>query len=322
MQQSTSHSATPRIHVGIIMDGNGRWATRQGRSRAAGHRAGAAMVRRIVEAAPDAGIGVLTLFAFSADNWRRPRTGGRLAHAALPRVSARSRPRAASPTVCGWRSSAGATGSAPRSAGRDRGRAAARPRHGTRLHLRIALDYSSRDAILRAAQCLRPETVPVARVVRAAARHRGPRLPVPEVDLLIRTGGERRLSDFLLWEAAYAELLFSPLMWPEFGPEALQEAVRDFAGAAAALRRAAGRGGGLIRCRRGPGRGSCCSARRSPLGVIGDALFRLVPARLDVALGLGHAGAGARGAGAGGRRAGCLARSRRSGSHWRSSASR
>jgi undecaprenyl diphosphate synthase len=100
---------------------------------------------------------------------------------------------------------------------------------GTRLNLRIALDYSSRDAILRAAQCLRPGAVPsrdsFGRLV-AIVDHG---LPVPEVDLLIRTGGERRLSDFLLWEAAYAELFFSPLMWPEFGPEALQDAVREFA---------------------------------------------------------------------------------------------
>jgi len=160
MQQSTSHPAEPAgIHVGIIMDGNGRWATLQGRSRSAGHRAGAAMVRRIVEAAPDCGIGVLTLFAFSADNWRRPRT------------------------EVGWL-------------------------------MRLFREY------------LRDET---ARCVANGVRldHGS---PVPGVDLLIRTGGERRLSDFLLWEAAYAELLFSPLMWPEFGPAALQDAVREFAG--------------------------------------------------------------------------------------------
>jgi undecaprenyl diphosphate synthase len=100
---------------------------------------------------------------------------------------------------------------------------------GTRLHLRIALDYSARDAILRAAQCLRPEAIPsrdsFGRLV-AIVDHG---TPVPELDLLIRTGGERRLSDFLLWEAAYAELYFTPLMWPEFGPTELAAALADFA---------------------------------------------------------------------------------------------
>jgi undecaprenyl diphosphate synthase len=90
------------------------------------------------------------------------------------------------------------------------------------------LDYSSRDAILRAAQCLRPEAVPTRESFGRLLAIVDHGLPVPEVDLLIRTGGERRLSDFLLWEAAYAELHFTPLMWPEFGPEALAQAVRDF----------------------------------------------------------------------------------------------
>ena len=221
MQQSTS------IHVGIIMDGNGRWATRRGRSRNAGHRAGAAMVRRIVEAAPDLGIGVLTLFAFSADNWRRPRTEVgwlmRLFREYLRVETARCVANGVRLEVIGRRDR---IGPALRRAIEDAQRETAA---GTRLHLRIALDYSARDAILRAAQCLRPETVPTrdsfGRLV-AIVDHGA---PVPEVDLLIRTGGERRLSDFLLWEAAYAELLFTPLMWPEFGPEALRDAVVDFA---------------------------------------------------------------------------------------------
>src|SRR6476646_9482107 len=202
------------IHVGIIMDGNGRWAVRQGRSRSAGHRAGAAMVRRIVEVAPDAGIGVLTLYAFTADNWRRPRAEvGWLMrlfreYVRLEVIGRRDR---ISPVL--------------RQAVEDAQRATA---GGTRLHLRIALDYSSRDAILRAAQCLRPETVPSRESFGRLLAIVDHGVPAPEVDLLIRTGGERRLSDFLLWEAAYAELHFTPLMWPEFGPEALAQAVRDF----------------------------------------------------------------------------------------------
>jgi undecaprenyl diphosphate synthase len=229
MQQSTSHPAEPAgIHVGIIMDGNGRWATLQGRSRSAGHRAGAAMVRRIVEAAPDCGIGVLTLFAFSADNWRRPRTEVgwlmRLFREYLRDETARCVSNGVRLEVIGRRDR---LGPALRRAIEDAHRETA---HGTRLLLRIALDYSSRDAVLRAAQCLQPDSVPSRETfgrLLAIVDHGS---PVPGVDLLIRTGGERRLSDFLLWEAAYAELLFSPLMWPEFGPAALQDAVREFAG--------------------------------------------------------------------------------------------
>jgi undecaprenyl diphosphate synthase len=218
---------SPAIHVGIIMDGNGRWAERRGRSRAAGHRAGATMVRRIVEAAPDLGIGVLTLYAFSADNWRRPRAEVgwlmRLFREYLRVETPRCVEDGIRLDVIGRRDR---VSPALRDAVEEAQRATA---VGTRLHLRIALDYSSRDAILRAAQCLRPEAVPsresFARLL-AIVDHGA---PAPEVDLLIRTGGERRLSDFLLWEAAYAELYFSPLMWPEFGPEALGEAVREFA---------------------------------------------------------------------------------------------
>jgi len=220
MQQSTS------LHVGIIMDGNGRWATRQGRSRAAGHSAGAAMVRRIVEAAPDAGIGVLTLFAFSADNWRRPKTEVgwlmRLFREYLRVETARCVENGVRLEVIGRRDRVSPT---LRLAIEDAQRETA---EGTRLHLRIALDYSSRDAVLRAAQCIQPETVPSRDSFGRLLAIVDHGTPVPDVDLLIRTGGERRLSDFLLWEAAYAELLFTPLMWPEFGPEALLDAVRDF----------------------------------------------------------------------------------------------
>ena len=226
MQQSTSPVRSTPLHVGIIMDGNGRWATRQGHSRVEGHRAGAAMVRRLVEAAPDAGIGVLTLFAFSADNWRRPKTEVgwlmRLFREYLRAERERCVATGVRLEVIGRRDRIGRIlRAAVEEAERDTAQ-------GTRLHLRIALDYSSRDAILRAAQCLQSGTVPSRDSFGRLLAIVDHGIPVPEVDLLIRTGGERRLSDFLLWEAAYAELHFSPLMWPEFGPAALQEAVRDF----------------------------------------------------------------------------------------------
>ena len=227
MTQRPSH-ASPRsgLHVGIIMDGNGRWATARGLPRGAGHRAGADAVRRIVEAAPSAGIGTLTLFAFSSDNWRRPALEVawlmRLFREYLRAETARCVVNGVRLEIIGRRDRLGPTLLRAVEA------AEIATSGGAQLRLRVAIDYSGRDAILRAAQCLRPGT---------ASRESFGRLvsivdhsaPVPELDLLIRTGGERRLSDFLLWEAAYAELHFTSLMWPEFGPDELRAAVEEFA---------------------------------------------------------------------------------------------
>ncbi|HYC32221.1 MAG TPA: di-trans,poly-cis-decaprenylcistransferase [Gemmatimonadales bacterium] len=226
MKQSASPPAA--IHVGIIMDGNGRWAQARGLPRSEGHREGALAVRRVVEAAPALGVGVLTLFAFSADNWRRPRTE---VHALMRLFREYLR---------------GETGRCLRSGVRleivgRRDRLSAGLRHavesaesatarGERLLLRIALDYSARDAILRAAQCLRDGAAPTRESFGRLLAIVDHGTPIPQLDLLVRTGGERRLSDFLLWEAAYAELFFSDAMWPDFGARELGEAVRDFRG--------------------------------------------------------------------------------------------
>jgi undecaprenyl diphosphate synthase len=194
MKQST-------LHVAIIMDGNGRWASRRGLSRGAGHRVGAEAVRRVVEAAPDLGIGALTLFAFSADNWKRP--AGEVG--TLMRLFARHL-RTETPRCV-------QNGVALRVVGRrDRlpgplvdtiERSEAVTAGGQRLELRLAVDYSARAAI-----------------------ERGQLLP--DVDLVIRTGGEQRLSDFLLWESAYAELYFTATMWPDFGADDLSAALTWF----------------------------------------------------------------------------------------------
>jgi undecaprenyl diphosphate synthase len=209
------------------MDGNGRWAAKRGLSRGTGHRAGADAVRTVVEAAPEAGIGVLTLFAFSSDNWRRPATEVawlmRLFQDHLRLETARCVANGVRLEIIGRRDRLGADLLRAVEA------AEVATSGGSQLWLRVAVDYSSRDAILRAAQCLRSS---------ATSRESFGRLigivdhgsPVPELDLLIRTGGERRLSDFLLWEAAYAELYFTPVMWPDFGPDELRAAVRDFVG--------------------------------------------------------------------------------------------
>jgi len=195
MLQSTS------LHVAIIMDGNGRWSARRSLPRAAGHRAGADAVRRVVEAAPDAGVAALTLFAFSSDNWKRPpgevaalmRLFARYLRSETPRLLQNRvrldvigrRDRLPAPLVTAIRAAELATGA------------------GTALRLRLAVDYSARAAIAAG------ETL-------------------PDVDLLIRTGGEQRLSDFLLWECAYAELYFTETMWPDFSAADLTDALRAF----------------------------------------------------------------------------------------------
>jgi undecaprenyl diphosphate synthase len=199
------------------MDGNGRWALARGLPRVAGHRAGVESARRVVEAAPDLGAGILTLFAFSSDNWSRPaeEVGAlmRLLGAYLEREAARCVENGVRVEVIGRRDRL------------DRGlcaaiaRAEAATAAGTRLWLRIAVDYSARGAIVSAARAL-PELS-----LDAVGNALG-----PPVDLLIRTGGERRLSDFLLWESAYAELVFTRTMWPDFGRTGLAAAIDEFRG--------------------------------------------------------------------------------------------
>jgi undecaprenyl diphosphate synthase len=215
--KSTSHS---NIHVAVIMDGNGRWAAARGLPRLAGHRAGADAVRRTVEAARQLGIGALTLYAFSSDNWKRPpeEVGGlmRLLRAYLEVEKPRCLEHGIRLEVIGRRDRLDAALAAAIDATEretSRGRA---------LHLRIAVDYSARDAILRAASRLNSRS-PLTR--ESFARLLG---EAPDVDLMIRTGGEQRLSDFLLWESAYAELVFTPCMWPEFAREDLESALLEF----------------------------------------------------------------------------------------------
>ncbi len=203
------------LHVGIIMDGNGRWALARGLPRTAGHRAGVEALAPVVERAPELGIGALTLFAFSSDNWRRPPEEVDALMALLAVYLGLETPRCVERGVrleaIGRRDRLGPELCAAIA------RAEEATCGGTRMRLRIAVDYSGRDAILAAARSL----LELSRESLDGALG-------PPVDLLIRTGGERRLSDFLLWECAYAELEFSRRMWPEFGPADLAEAVREF----------------------------------------------------------------------------------------------
>src|SRR6202453_3035789 len=220
-----------RLHVAIIMDGNGRWATRRGLPRVAGHRAGVAAARSVVEHAPDVGIRWLTLYAFSSDNWRRPVDEVKsifwLLRAFLRLETQRLKERGARLEVIGRRDRL------PSQLLHEIVRAEYATAEGNGLHLRVAIDYSSRDAITRAAAgvtaalfvCTTHSVELVGRMLAQALTAES-----GEVDLLIRTGGEKRLSDFLLWESAYAELVFTDCMWPDFNGSGLHAALREFRG--------------------------------------------------------------------------------------------
>ena len=211
------------IHVAVIMDGNGRWANARGLPRVAGHTEGARVVRRIVEAAPDLGVGMLTLYAFSSDNWNRPsrEVSGlmRLFRSYLAAETQRCVENDIRMGIIGRRDRL------PEALVRAIDGAEAATAGGHRMHLRIALDYSSRDTLLAAAARLGPDATRDD-LARALGEAMGG--VAPDVDLLVRTGGEQRLSDFLLWECAYAELYFTPRMWPDFDAGALGEAVAEF----------------------------------------------------------------------------------------------
>jgi undecaprenyl diphosphate synthase len=223
MQSDFQSKSDEKLHVGIIMDGNGRWATRRGLSRLRGHEAGVDAIRRVVEAAPDQGVGTLTLYAFSTDNWRRPRaevTGlMTLLRVYLAKEVGSLVRNGVRLTVIGRRDRL------PDGIAAAIARAEAATAQGETLHLRIAVDYSGRDAILDAAL--------KARDIGDLSRERFSQLVTGEaglrdVDLIIRTSGEQRLSDFLLWEGAYAELHFTTRMWPEFEAEDLAQALASF----------------------------------------------------------------------------------------------
>jgi undecaprenyl diphosphate synthase len=213
------------LHVAIIMDGNGRWASAQGLPRSAGHRAGVESLRRTCEAAPALGVATLTVFAFSSDNWRRPRAEvhtlmGLLRHYLQTEI-ARLKDNNTRLSVIGRRDRL------PDGLAAEIATAEADTLHGRGLHLRIALDYSARDAILRAAAALESDT-DFTREKFSRLISEEPAGQNRDVDLLIRTGGEKRLSDFLLWECAYAELYFTDRMWPDFDADDLAIAVSEF----------------------------------------------------------------------------------------------
>ncbi len=223
-------SAPGPQHVAIIMDGNGRWAKARGLPRVAGHRRGADAVRRVVRGAGELGVPVLTLFAFSTENWTRPADEvsdlmGLLRHylrnelEELHRNGARLR-------VVGNRDGLAAD------IVRDISDAERLTAGNTRIDVNICINYGARDEILRATRSLARQVA--AGEIRAdeidEARFERELLTagLPDPDLLIRTSGEQRISNFLLWQSAYAELVFVDTLWPDFGKEHLEQAIAEF----------------------------------------------------------------------------------------------
>ncbi|MGQ5702278.1 isoprenyl transferase [Sandaracinobacteroides sp. A072] len=218
-------------HVAIIMDGNGRWAKARHMPRLAGHKAGVDAVRRIVRAAPRLGVETLTLYAFSSENWRRPAEEvsdlmSLLRHHLLAELEELDRNGARLGLIGDWRALK------PDIVERLENAMEA-TRHNSRFQLVVALNYGGQDELTRAVQSLAArvaagEIAPAAitpQLIEAALDTAA----LPPVDLIIRTSGEQRLSNFLLWQAAYAELWFTPTLWPDFDEAVLREAVETFA---------------------------------------------------------------------------------------------
>lgn len=218
-------------HVALIMDGNGRWAKQRGLPRAMGHREGVQALKRTIQAAPDLGIECLTVFGFSTENWARPEE-----EVADLMGLVRS-------YVASDLNRLDREGVRLRILGRRRGlpgdiaaiieRAEAQTANNDRFLLQVAFNYGARADLVDAAQKHIDRLMagePVGPITEEALRDNLATASAPPLDLIVRTSGEQRLSNFLLWEAAYAELVFQDILWPDYGPKALAEAVAQFGG--------------------------------------------------------------------------------------------
>lgn len=224
MNRELPEASLPR-HVAIIMDGNGRWAQRRGSPRAIGHRAGVRAVRKVLRAAGKAGIEVLTLFAFSQENWKRPELEVQLLIQLFLRTLGRE---AQSMHRNGVRLSfIGDRSGFPPRLQQAMAEAEALTAGNTAIRLVVAVGYGGQWDIAQAAQQLAVQGLPIT-VEAIEARLQTAGLPLP--DLMIRTGGESRISNFLLWQLAYTELYFSGVLWPDFGEAEFAEALQWYAG--------------------------------------------------------------------------------------------
>ena len=214
-------------HIGIIMDGNGRWAKARGLPRMAGHRAGTQNIRRVVRACLDFGIEVLTVYAFSTENWQRPR------------MEVEGLMRLLSLTIRKQLRELNEQGVQLRHCGRLEGveerlrhrieEAVERTRHNNRMILNVAFNYGGRVEILDAVRDIIRDGVPAEKVDEHLFSQYLYTAGLPDPDLIIRTSGEYRLSNFLIWQAAYAEFYITPVYWPDFDRAELTKAIRDYA---------------------------------------------------------------------------------------------
>jgi undecaprenyl diphosphate synthase len=222
---ATFTTSAPPLHVGIICDGNGRWGASRGLPRSAGHRAGAEAASRVIQCAPHLGIHTLTLFALSSANWKRPASEVNaileLLHDYVVEEAERCVNEGIRLSVIGRRDRV------PAFLRDTIARAEELTANGKRLHLRLAIDYSARQTIFQAASKFYKVT-DLSSEAFGKLMSEVQRGGSTDVDLLIRTGGEQRLSDFLLWECAFAEFIFMEKRWPDFSPADLRDAVMEF----------------------------------------------------------------------------------------------
>ena len=223
MSAFMAQNLVPPHHIAIVMDGNGRWAKRRFLPRLAGHKQGVDVLRRCVQACAQRGVGVLTVFAFSSENWNRPQDEVSGLMELLAKALSREVPQLLRDGVQLHFVGARAGLSSKVQVGLAEAEAATA--HNTRLLLNVCFNYGGRWDVAQAAAQLtaRGEPITEASLDRAMALAH-----VPDPDLLIRTGGEMRLSNFLLWQAAYSELYFSDKLWPDFDDAALDEAIAAF----------------------------------------------------------------------------------------------
>jgi undecaprenyl diphosphate synthase len=218
-------TSVPR-HIGIIMDGNGRWARRRGHPASFGHRAGVRAIKRVLEGCEQLGVHVLSVYAFSTENWSRPRAEVRalmrLFHETMQREIDEMHRRGVRIVVSGRRDGLS-------SRMRDRiEEAAARTAGNTNGVLNVCLNYGGRAEIVDSVQQLVREGIPPDQIDEAAIASHLYHPDLPDPDLIIRTAGESRVSNFLLWQSAYAELLVTDTLWPDFGVEDLKTAIADY----------------------------------------------------------------------------------------------
>ena len=214
-------------HVGCVMDGNGRWAAQRGLARTDGHRAGEEALFDVVEGALELGVGWLTVYTFSTENWRRPADEVRFLVNFNEDILVRRRDELDERGVCirfvgrrDWR--------VPRRVIRRMDETAALTEKNRRMTLTIAFNYGGRAEIVDAVRDLVADGVPAGKVDERAIRSRLYDPEMPDPDMVIRTSGEYRISNFLLWELAYSELVFSDVLWPDFRRQHLFDAVREY----------------------------------------------------------------------------------------------